>query len=247
MIDQGSGVPLYIQIQNILREKIESGEWSPGDKIPTEPELQSEYNVSRFTVRQAISGLLLEGLVTKTRGKGTFVSYPKIEEDLHNLVSFSEEMRKLRKNPSTHVQSVEVIQPTAFIRNMLKLEHNEKVLRIERVRSADNIPITLLISYLPDRLGIDSEDDFSGSLYELLINKYHINISRGDQVIEAAAADDRQAALLEVPHHSPLLVIRRVTFDHQDTPVEFVEGYYPAGRYSYKISLSRQGVTNKTL
>ncbi|MEX2461093.1 MAG: GntR family transcriptional regulator [Paenibacillaceae bacterium] len=242
MLDEKSGVPLYVQIINILREKMESGEWPSGHKIPSEPELQSEYNVSRFTVRQSISSLMLDGLVTKTRGKGTFVSYPKIKEDLPDLISFSEEMKKLGKVPSTAVQSVEIIIPPKLIRDLLKLDENEKVLRIERLRSADNIPITLLVSYLPMRLGLDPGEDFSQSLFDLLINKYKFEITRGDQEIEAIAANSKLAHLLEIPRNSPLLVIRRITFDHDSRPVEYVEGFYPGGRYSYKIVLSRNTI-----
>jgi GntR family transcriptional regulator len=242
MLDEKSGVPLYVQIINILREKMESGEWPSGHKIPSEPELQSEYNVSRFTVRQSISSLMLDGLVTKTRGKGTFVSYPKIKEDLPDLISFSEEMKKLGKVPSTAVQSVEIINPSKLIRDLLKLDENEKVLRIERLRSADNIPITLLVSYLPMRLGLDPGEDFSQSLFDLLINKYKFEISRGDQEIEAIGANSKQAKLLEIPRNSPLLVIRRITFDHDSRPVEYVEGFYPGGRYSYKIVLYRNTI-----
>jgi GntR family transcriptional regulator len=242
MLDEKSGVPLYVQIINILREKMESGEWPSGHKIPSEPELQSEFNVSRFTVRQSISTLMLDGMVTKTRGKGTFVSYPKIKEDLPDLISFSEEMKKLGKVPSTVVQSVEIINPSKLIRDLLKLDENEKVLRIERLRSADNIPITLLVSYLPMKLKLDPSEDFSQSLFDLLINKYKFRIARGDQEIEAISANRKQAQLLEIPRNSPLLVIRRITFDHESRPIEYVEGFYPGGRYSYKIVLSRNTI-----
>jgi GntR family transcriptional regulator len=242
MLNEKSGVPLYVQIINILRERMESGEWPSGHKIPSEPELQGEFNVSRFTIRQSISSLMLDGMVTKTRGKGTFVSYPKIKEDLPDLISFSEEMKKLGKVPSTAVQSVEIINPSKLIRDLLKLDENEKVLRIERLRSADNIPITLLVSYLPMKLNVDPGEDFSQSLFDLLINKYNFRIARGDQEIEAIAANSKQAQLLEIPRNSPLLVIRRITFDHESRPIEYVEGFYPGGRYSYKIVLSRNTI-----
>lgn len=236
---EDSGVPLYIQIKDIFRKRIESGELAPGGQIPTEPELQVMFNVSRFTVRQAVEGLLLEGLVTRMRGKGTFVAFPKIEESLPNLVSFSEEMRQMGKTPSTEYQHVEIVPPSAYIREMLRLSDTDDVLRIKRVRCGDGIPLALLMSHLPVDLLVDPGEDFSGSLWELLQAKYNIRIARGDQIIEAVMSDEEQSELLRVPRRSPLLMIRRIAYTYEDKPVEYVEGFYPADRYSYKITLSR--------
>ena len=240
MLDKDSGIPLYLQIVDELKQRITSGELKPGDQMPTEAELLKMYGVSRFTVRQTFYKLLQDGLIVKNRGKGTFVAYPKFVENLPHLVSFSEEMEKLGKKPSTDVLSVSIVGTPPQIGEIMERTVDEKCLRIERLRKADGVPLSILIHFIPQSLGVDPRDDFTGSLYELYLNKYHFHIVRGDQIIEAVSANANQAKLLRVPKNSPLLLIRRITVDNQENLIEYVEGYYPADRYSYKISLFRK-------
>jgi len=240
LLDKDSGIPLYLQIVDELKRRIASGELKPGDQMPTEAELQQTYGVSRFTVRQTFYKLLQDGLIVKKRGKGTFVAYPKIVENLPRLVSFSEEMVKLGKKPSTEVLSVAIVDTPREIGQIMGRAVDEKSLRIERLRKADGVPMTILIHYIPQSLGVDPRDDFTKSLYELYLNKYRFNIVRGDQIIEAVSASAQQAKLLRVPKNSPLLLIRRITVDNKEQLIEYVEGYYPADRYSYQITLYRK-------
>ncbi len=239
-VDLHSVIPLYYQVREDIRRRIEAGEWPPGSTIPSEPELQEIYGVSRATIRQALSELVMEGLLIRKQGKGTFVAPPKIVEPLPRLLSFTEEMRAVGLEPSTRSTKVEVVQtPPRRARETLRLSADEPFLRIERVRCANGQPVVLLVSYLPVSLGVDPREDFSGSLYELLEGKYGIRLGEAVQIIEAGVADEHTAAELGIEEGEPVLIIRRGTFAKDGRAVEYVEGFYPADRYRYRIRLER--------
>ena len=238
-VDLNSVIPLYYQIREDLRRRIEAGQWKPGEAIPSEAELQEIYGVSRATVRQALSELVMEGLLIRKQGRGTFVAPPKIVEPLPRLVSFTEEMRAVGMEPSTRSVKVEIVtDPPKRVRETLRTDE-DRFLRIERVRCANGQPIVLLVSYLPASLGVGPEEDFSGSLYALLETKHNIRLGEAIQIIEAAIADEDTAAQLEIEEGEPILIIRRGTFAKDGRPVEYVEGFYPADRYRYTIRLER--------
>jgi GntR family transcriptional regulator len=236
---QNNLIPYYYQIREIIRHKIIDGEYGPGDKIPSEAELQEYFGVSRGTIRKAVDSLVAAGMLRREQGMGTFVSEPKIDELLSRLVSFSEEMKLKGKVPGTSHILVSQTVPSKLVADALDIPPGESVLRIERVRCADSKPVVILTSYLPARLGVRFNEDFSGSLFELLETKYGVDISLGDQVIEAARADQQQAGLLDIEKGDPVLVIRRTSYSKTGIPVEYVEGIYRADRYSYRIQIHR--------
>ncbi len=238
-LDASSPVPLYYQLQEVLEHAIEAGNLAPDDALPTEKELGDSYRVSRTTVRQAIEGLVRQGLVVKRQGKGSFVARRKVHEELPKLTSFTEEMRARDLNLSTRVLSVQQISAPSHIAALLSLEPNESVLKIRRLRHVENVPILITTSYLPGRLGVSAHDDFSGSLYTLLEGRYGVRIASGQNTIEASVASKPEAVLLGVKPRSPLLTIHRLTFDADGMPVEYVEGIYRGDRYQYVVQLRR--------
>jgi GntR family transcriptional regulator len=178
-------------------------------------------------------------LLIRKQGRGTFVATPKIAESLPRLVSFTEEMGMQNLVPSTREAVVDVVEAPKRVAEALATPPLERFLRIERVRCANGEPIVLLVSYLPRALGVDADEDFSGSLYALLEGKYGVKFGKASQVIEAAAADDYVAQKLEIEEIDPILIIRRSVFSKSETPVEYVEGFYRADRYRYSIRLER--------
>jgi len=237
-VDDRSPLPLYYQVREAVRQAIRE-RYQPGDLIPSESELQESFGVSRATIRQALQELVAEGLLQRRRGRGTFVAAPKIAEALPRIVSFSEEMRKQGLVPSTRSVRVEAVPAPTRVVESLGLAADERCLRLERIRCANDRPIVLLVSYLPERLGIDPREDFTGSLYALLEGKYGIQLGEARQVIEAAAADKPVARALEIDEGDPILIIRRGVFSRARAPVEYVEGFYRADRYRYEIRLER--------
>lgn len=239
-LDGNQIIPLYYRVREDLRRRIEAEEWKLGDAIPSEAELQEAYGVSRATVRQAVLEMVMEGLLIRKQGRGTFVAPPKIAERLPRLASFSEEMRAVGMKPSTRSTKAEIVtDPPQRLCGTLRTSRDERFLRIERVRCADGQPIVLLISYLPASLGVAPSEDFSGSLYELLETKYGIEIGEAVQMIEASLADEYTASQLGIEEGEPILIIRRGTFAKDGRAVEYVEGFYTADRYRYTIRLER--------
>lgn len=233
-------LPLYYRVRETLRDRIEAGEWKPGDLIPPESKLLEAFGVSRATIRQALLDLVRDGLLVRKQGRGTFVAVRKIAEPLPRLVSFSEEMIREGLVPSTRAIKVErVREAPRRVVEALRVSPADEFLRLERVRCADGQPIVLLVSYLPASLGIDPNEDFSSSLYALLEGKYAIELGEALQIIEAGAADDHVAAQLEIAEGDPVLIIRRGLFARDERPVEYVEGFYPADRYHYTVRLQR--------
>jgi GntR family transcriptional regulator len=235
-----SALPLYYRVREAIRERIAAGDWKPGDLIPAESRLLQSFGVSRATIRQALTELVREGLLVRKQGRGSFVAVRKIAEPLPRLASFSEEMRREGLVPSTRNIKVEVVQAPGRVAHALQVPATDTFLRLARVRCADGRPIVLLVSHLPTDLGIDPDEDFSGSLYALLEGKYGIALGQALQVIEAGAADKHVAVQLDIRDGEPILIIRRALFSREGKPVEYVEGFYPADKYRYTIRLERQ-------
>lgn len=237
LVRRAGTAPLYAQIRDALRARIQAGEFSPGGMIPAEAELQRQFKVSRHTIRQALDTLAAEGHLVRSRGRGTFVLQRRIEEPLPKLLSFTQEMRLRGTEPSTRRVAVSWVMPSSVVREALQVEPGTKVLKIERVRCADDAPLVVLASHLPAWAGLTGREDFSGSLYELL--QYHVGLKFGKafQFIEAEAATAAVARALEVPRGSPVLVLRRTLYADDGRPIEYVEGFYRADRYRYSIWL----------
>jgi len=237
LVRRAGTAPLYAQIRDALRVRIQSGEFSPGGMIPAEVELQRVFNVSRQTIRQALDELATEGHLVRSRGRGTFVLQRRIEEPLPKLLSFTQEMRRRGAEPSTRRVKASKVAPSAVAREALRLDAAARVLMIERVRCADGVPLVVLVSQLPEWVGLSGREDFSGSLYEMLQHQVGLKFGKAFQFIEATAAAPAVARALEVPRGSPVLVLRRTLYADDGRPVEYVEGFYRADRYRYSIWL----------
>jgi GntR family transcriptional regulator len=241
MIDRTIPIPLYYQIAQELRAQITGGRLAPGEALPTEEVLQRTYGVSRATVRQAIRELASAGLVRLARPRGTFVTEPRLVEELPTLISFSDEVRRAGLTPSTQVLTVRIEQPPDQVRESLRLMSDAPTLHVARLRLADDQPVAILSSWLLTTLGIGPEDDFSASLYRLLAER-GATPARAEQLLDAMTASVHVAALLRMPRRAALLVVSRVTYDAQDRPIEYVTGSYRADRYRYSIRLSGAGL-----
>ena len=242
-INRRDRVPLYCQLKAIILERIENEELRPNDPIPPEKDLMRQYGLSRTTVRQAISELVREGYIYRSRGKGTFVSRPKMQHGLRTLTSFSEDMRSRGFKPSSHVLEFERVKPSTKMASRLELTEDDEVYKIVRLRLADGEPVGLQASYVPaseDWVITRADVEGEGSLYELLESRFAIQLDEADETVEAALANAREAELLEVEKGAPLLLRERITFTIRGRPVEFVKTLYRADRYKYLVHISRQ-------
>ncbi|NMC77820.1 MAG: GntR family transcriptional regulator [Chloroflexi bacterium] len=230
-------LPLYYQLREALREAIEQGEFSDSNPLPTEDELMREFQVSRTTVREALRGLMELGIIVKKQGVGSFVASEKISEILPGLVSFSTEMKARGFSVRTKVMSVDVIQPPLRVIKALDLSESDMVLRVKRLRFVDDKPIVISTSYLNREISPD--DNFEGSLYELLEKKYGVEIFSGEASIEACLADEMDAQLLNVDVGSALLSITWRSFTNTNKTVEYSEAVFRGDSYRYIVKLKK--------
>src|ERR1700750_1131265 len=148
-LDKSGFIPLYYQIQRALMEKIHSGELSTGDPLASEEELARLYQVSRMTARQAIHGLKTSGFAVSQKGRGTFVTRPKLEKNIMHLRGFTEDMKHLGMVPSSKLIEQAIVKATAELAEQLKVAAGEDVMRLRRLRLADGIPMALEESHIP--------------------------------------------------------------------------------------------------
>ncbi|MEH2921871.1 GntR family transcriptional regulator [Samsonia erythrinae] len=218
-LDGDSVLPLYRQLEKTIKSAILNGEFKPGQKIPTELELSRNYQVSRITVRKALEALTRDNLLTRISGKGTFVSAEKFQRDMSGIVSFSELCRSQGRKPGARTIKSVIEMPTPEVRDALALAEEERVIVLERIRYADDIPVSLEISRFP--IAFDfllTEDLNQQSLYQVLKEKYGIYFTRSAKIIELVYASYDVAHYLAVPTGYPLISIAsRIVDNHGKT------------------------------
>jgi GntR family transcriptional regulator len=248
-------IPLYYQLENLLREKINSGAFAPGGRLPTESELIRQYGVSRITVRQALTALAEEGLIERRQGRGTFVVERKtkrrtFEGQIHLTGSLDE---VIAMTPDAPVKVIEMsrVEADSHEAELLGLQPGEPVYRIKRLRMREGKPYGLLLNYLPAEIGarLTREELSAGSLLQMLETKFGLRLKEARQQMTAALADPYVAGLLDVRVGSPLLSMERTVYADEGRPVEFVHALYRTDLSSYMVHLTRgedaPGKTNR--
>ncbi|MGB8212500.1 MAG: GntR family transcriptional regulator [Anaerolineales bacterium] len=243
MIDPNDVSPLYYQLANILRDSITNGKFEAHQPIPSERQLEGIYAVSRTTIRQAIDLLIRQGFLYRAHGRGTFVSPQKLQKGISELTSFSEDMKQRGLIPGQKILDIGYVHPTEQVRAHLELPANSgQVLRIERLRLGDNVPMGLQTSYyiLPEGQTITREElEEYGSIYKMLQEKFHLIPTEADETLEVTLATPHEAALLEIPPGSPLLLSDRTMYSQFRRVIEFVRILYRGDRYRYIAKLTR--------
>ena len=228
-------LPRYREIEQALRSRIAG--LRPGDAIPSDAELVAEFGVSRMTARAAVQLLVDEGLISREPGRGTFVVEAPHHRRADSLVSFSNEMRRQGRVPSSRLLGREVRAATPEERADLGLRAGEKVVVLRRIRLADGQAIVLESASMPEDCAepVLAADLEVGSLHDVLIDAGHV-LRRGYATISAEAATADDARHLGVRVGDPLLVERRVIRDDHDRLVERTESRYPGDRYGLDVA-----------
>ncbi|MGL5042936.1 MAG: GntR family transcriptional regulator [Culicoidibacterales bacterium] len=232
--------PLYLQIKAYIRKSIIEGIHPYGTLIHTEPVYEKMFGVSRITVRQAINELQAEGFVKRIRGRGTEVIYTdKIEESLTRIQSFTAEMNALGLKPGTKSVTVIEQKPTAKVKEILQLDDDANILKLERIRTVDGKPIVVFetcIEALPclPRNSIA----YSKSLYEVIEQTTRRQVKRVKESFEALVASESLAQKLDMKKGEPILLRTRVSFDATNKPIEFTISFYKGTGYKYAIEIS---------
>ncbi len=222
MLDERSPVPLYYQLQEIVRARIERGHWQPGQQLPSETELCKEFNLSRGTVRQALSELVREGMLHRRRGKGSFVARPKKAQDLMSASSFSSYARDVAGSElGNRLISVTLSRAAGPLAESLEIGEGSEVIEICKVKLNEGQPFFLVTSYLPRSAhpGLEAEDHSRGSLIDLLQDRYGIHVTRVKGWFEPVLVNEHEASLLEVEKGSPAMLYERLRYTDGDRPL----------------------------
>jgi GntR family transcriptional regulator len=233
-------LPVYQQIRNKIQDWIVSKEYGLGEQIPSETELAKMFNVTRMTVRQAISLLIQEGLLTRKRGAGTFVT------DDPNLIGrfsldftgFMDELFYQVSKSKTLSAKIEKVKTPKIVKEKLNTEE-EEVIKIERVRTLDERIFAYTINYLPVNVGrqIDEQMLYEKPLLKILEVDLGIEFDEAFQTIEASFSDQYVSEKLDIPSGSPILFVERIMYDKKKRPFELVQTSYRGDIYKYVVRL----------
>lgn len=234
-------IPLYYQLETVLRQKISNGDFLPQSPLPSEEMIAAEYQVSRITVRQALSSLEKDGLIVRHRGKGTFVSEKVNHLELPRFTGSIEDLVLLGIQTRLEVLDYSWVIPPVNIQERLELE-DSKVLRIEKIRHTQDGPLSYVLNYVPENIGRNIKKTMARTkpMMVILQEDLGIELTEADQVMEAAIADTFIANLLKVRVGDPLLRAERVVYDDKSRPVEYVSVQYRADRFKFTMKLRRK-------
>ena len=236
--------PLYSQIKSLILQSLQSGEWKPGEAIPSEMDLATRYRVSQGTVRKAIDELSADNLVVRRQGKGTFVA---THAEQHVQFRFLKLVPDSGTPGSEGPAQRDIIdcrrtRATADVARALALRSGDAVLQARRVLSFAGIPTILEDIWLPAApfKGLTAERlaDSHGPMYALFETEFNMRMVRAEEKIRAESAIDGREQLLKVAHGTPLLSVERIAYTYQNVPMELRRGYYRTDTHHYHNTLN---------
>jgi GntR family transcriptional regulator len=233
--------PLYRQIKGLITSSLQSGEWKPGEAIPSELELAARFKVSQGTVRKAIDELATDNLLVRRQGKGTFVATHAEERTQYRFLRLVPD-DGLPEDRERRFLDCRRVRAPAEIARSLDLKSGDPALQVRRILSYRGTPVVLDDIWLPGALfkGLSAErlTEYRGPLYRLFEAEFGVPMIRAEEKIRAVAADADAAALLKVPVGAPLLSVERLSHTYGDRPVEVRRGLYNTASHFYRNELS---------
>ena len=244
-LDKNLPVPLYHQLQSLLKAEIESGKWRADEQLPNETKLAEHFGVSKITVRQALQELAALGYIRREHGRGTFINARKFDEGPRELTSFTEEMKRHDLLASSRILSQVLGEADPRVGRALGLPARSMVFVLKRVRLAGGQPVSLQTAHIPAAFvpGLVLEE--GASLYDVLQQRYDIYPARARETYLAAAADRAAAELLGIAPGAPVFQVERITMLPNDRPFEFVQSIVRGDRYSIVLDLVKDGGAEK--
>jgi GntR family transcriptional regulator len=231
-------LPLYYQLYDIIVEKIESGIHVENDKLLSERELCEKYDISRATVRRAMVELEKNNYIYKKQGKGVFISSKAFEQDLLKFYSFTEEMKKINKVPSSRVIDFQLTEANEKISKNLKVGYGTDVYKFTRLRLADNNPMMLETTYLPAKRfeGLNKELLNSQAMYDIFRDKYNVTFKKAEETFQATGINIKEAEYLNVKEGSPAILLKRITYE-ANTPIEYTVSVARGDKFKFHVML----------
>ncbi len=239
IIDHSNPIPLYIQLGNWLEKMIKIGNFEVGSMLPPEAELSKNAELNRNTVRHAIELLIQKGLVEKRKGVGTIVKrkHPLLPvHKLNRMTSFVDDFEMDNVDIEDVILSKDTIQATEDLADKLTLSQDEPVVKIERVRIADRIPLVLEIQYYSfAKFGKLLEINIKGSMYEILTKVFNVNLDHSVQTIRAVNPPEDIANSLGIHISTPCIFLESLAYTEENVCIEVLHSYYCGDRYLFKV------------
>ena len=235
-------IPLYYQLQEKIKDIIDTGILQEGDRLPSEREMAHYFQINRRTVSNAVDHLVAEGLLLKKRGMGIFVAPKKITSKVNWLRSFHDDLNFSGKQGQFKLMKIEISIPPASVRKYLNLQDTgEEVYYLQRLGCLNQEPVLLQKSFIPAKLVPRLEEKLNNdvSLYHLIEQEYGLKLTSGQESLEATTLRQYEADLLEVPQGKAGFVLRRIAFSHT-TPVEYVKSVLRGDKFIFKTDLQRR-------
>ncbi|MFW5988465.1 MAG: GntR family transcriptional regulator [bacterium] len=233
---------LYYQLKQLLIEKIENREFKENEKLPTEKELCEKYDISRATVRQALKELENDEYIYKIQGKGTFVSPKKFQQDLLQFYSFTEEMKKIGKKPTSEVLDFKIKQiEDKKIKETLNLDYEDEIYVFTRLRLADGEPMMVETTYMPYELfaGITREELEKRPLYNIMMEDYNTSFSKAEELFRPTLIREDEAEQLDYIEGGPAILLERITYNEDDKVVEYTKSVARGDKFEYRVELEK--------
>lgn len=231
-----SPLPVWAQIEDALAARISHGELRVGDRLPAERELAEELSVSRGTIRQALDALASRGLVERGVGRGTFVAAGKVDVHLHDVAGFTEQMARAGVQAHARVLRAGVGPAPQRVAAALGLDEGAPAVRIERLRLAGRLPLTLEDSWIPsERFPGIEELDLRGSIYQLMRDLYDHAPVRVVEALEPVVAQAHSAEVLGVAAGCALMLVERTAYDADDVAVEYARDLHRGDRARFLV------------
>ena len=232
-------LPLYQRVRDQIAQGI-GKTWRPGDAIPSEAELARTHRVALGTLRKALDILVAEGLLERFQGKGTFVRRANFNESLFRFFRF-QTVQGERRIPESRILRLQVLKGPSAITSALRLPARSEVIRLNRLRFANEAPVLLEEIWLPKerfkallKLEIIAFGNLLYPMYETYCNQV---IAAAEETLTAELARPSDAKILRVPKGAPLIVIERTAFDFERTPIEWRRSKGPADLYKYNVEI----------
>ncbi|MGL5614715.1 MAG: GntR family transcriptional regulator [Sarcina sp.] len=238
-IDKNSRIPLYSQLMDLLIAHINSLDCD--DKLMSEREICEIYDLSRTTVRQALDSLEQEGYIYKLHGKGSFVAEKIAKKDLMAFYSFTDEMRKIGKIPSSSVLNFEIVESTEKLNRIFNFKEDQLFFKVIRVREADKVPMMYETTYLPYRNFENLSESMikSKPLYDIFNENFNIILGNAEEVFEPILTNKLESFYLSIEEGTPSLKVERFTYDEGGRLIEYTISIARGDKFKYKIKLNR--------
>lgn len=225
VVSKASPTPLYIQVANVMKEKIKDGLYKQGEQLPKETALANLFQVSRITVRAALDVLSKENIVVKKQGKGTYVTAPKKAVMIDSVQGFYSLLIRSGNQATLKLLNTSSCKPPKYVTDALQLSSQTTVSKIERLYIVNHQPIALTESHLFTDLQLTTEEAKERTAYGILIERMHYEPTNAKYSITTCLATKQQSELLHIYKNEPLLIVNRVSYCQNGTPLEHTKHY----------------------